>query len=82
MTIRVSIVSIVVLGATVALAQAPLPQTSPHEMVLGRRLLIEINDGIKCGADLITVQRTLDQANARVRELEAKYESKPGLEPK
>jgi hypothetical protein len=75
--------------ATPAFAQnASLP--SPNERAIGAKLMAEINAGLTCSAALITaqddvtrvqaqnksVQDELVKAQARIKELEAKYEPK------
>lgn len=50
-----------------------VPAISPAQaeaQALGAKLMSEINAGLKCGADLISLQRELAVANARIKELE------------
>lgn len=50
-------------------------QSSPSEQVLGQRLLREIQEGLNCSAALLTTKSDLAKAQARIKELETKYES-------
>lgn len=74
---------LMVLCATPAFAQQQAPST-PLDQALGQKLMTEINDGIQCRAGTIALQNSLSslqmevaKAQARVKELEAKYEPKP-----
>jgi hypothetical protein len=63
-----------------ALAQdaAPaLPTPSPTEQALTQRLMQEIGNGINCSSGAITLQRQLADAQAKIRELQAKLDKAP-----
>lgn len=67
------------LGIVVAHGQPQQPPPAPLEQALGRKLMVEINDGLQCQASLISlgsVQQDLAKAQARIKELEAKLEPK------
>jgi hypothetical protein len=51
-------------------------QQSPMEQALAQKLGIEVNASLQCSASLIAAQAQLTAAQARVKELEAKYEPK------
>lgn len=51
-------------------------QQTPNEQALGVKLMQEIQGGLSCNANLITVQAELVKANARIKELEPKPEKK------
>lgn len=63
-----------VLLAAPALAQQPSPPSppSPTEQALTQRLMQEIGNGINCNVSTITLQRQLADAQAQVKQLEAK----------
>lgn len=63
---------IVLLSSFPAWAQQP----SPSEEAIGAKLMLEINLGLQCNAALVDDKRKLAAAQARVKELEDKYESK------
>lgn len=69
---RLLIIMLAVLIATPTFAQ----QASPNEQALGAKLMIEIQSGLSCGANLIGVQAELAKAQARIKDLEAKPEEK------
>lgn len=58
----------------VAFAQAQQPQPSPLEAALGAKLMTEVNAGLTCAAEAVTLQRSLAAAQARIAELEKKAE--------
>lgn len=60
--------------------QQQLAQT-PLEQALAGKLLAELNAGLKCVADDIGLQQRFAASEARVRELEAKYEPKSDPKP-
>lgn len=64
-----------VVGITPATAQPQQQQQSPGEQALGAKLMQEIQGGLNCSANLITVQAELAKANARIKELEPKQET-------
>lgn len=47
-------------------------QQTPNEQVLVAKLLQEIQSGINCGSEAITLRENLAKANARIKELEPK----------
>ena len=51
-------------------------QQSPGEQALGAKLMQELQSGLNCNAQLISVQAELAKANARIKELEPKPEEK------
>ena len=53
-----------------------LAQQSPSEQALSSKLLAEINAGLQCNTTLLTERAELQKAQARVKELEEKYEPK------
>lgn len=60
-----------VLGsAMVASSQPAAPP--PSEQAIGAKLMREIQDGLQCNVNLISVQVELAKAQARVKELEDK----------
>lgn len=71
--------------ATPALAQQPqqpqqpqqAQQPSPNEQAMSAKLIREISDGLQCSGNLIATTQKLQAAEARVKELEDKYEKKP-----
>jgi hypothetical protein len=69
---KLAVAVALVLLAVPALAQ----QQSPMEQALAQKLGIEVNASLQCSAAQITTQAELAKAQARVRELEAKYEPK------
>lgn len=68
MQVKTLIVGLSLLVATSALAQ----QQTPGEQALGAKLMQELQSGLNCGTSLISVQRELETAKARIKELEAK----------
>lgn len=66
--------------ATAAFAQQQPP--SPVEQACNYKLSAEINSGLQYSAALITVRGDLAKAQARVKELEDKYEPKKPDEKK
>lgn len=56
------------------------PAPSPKEQALSSKLSQEINNGLQCVEQLVTVNQQLAAAQAEVKRLTDKYESKP--EPK
>lgn len=69
---RLLIMTVAVLTATPTFAQ----QASHNEQALGAKLMIEIQSGLGCSANLIGVQAELAKAQARIKDLEAKPEEK------
>lgn len=65
----------IIAAITPTMAQSAAPQ-SASEQALGQKLMTEINGGLQCHADKISVDQALAKAQARVAELEAKYEPK------
>lgn len=57
---------------TIAAAQ----QQTPNEQALSAKLSQEISAGLGCSATLITNKQMLEIAQARIKELEDKYEPK------
>ncbi len=47
-------------------------QQQPNEQALGTKLIKEINEGLKCNSDLITIKDELAKAQAKIKELEDK----------
>ena len=66
--------------ATAALAQQQ--SQSPSEQACNYKLSAEINSGLQHDAALITARGELAKAQARVKELEDKYEPKAPAEKK
>lgn len=65
----------VVLSPVGAIAQSVAPQAT--EQALGQKLMQEINAGLQCSAQAMTLKQDLDKATAEVTQLKAKYETKP-----
>lgn len=61
------------LFTTPALAQT---SPSPIEQAIGQKLFQEINAGLSCNSDLINTKAELAKANIKIKELEAKEQSK------
>jgi hypothetical protein len=61
------------------IAYAQQPQQSPAEQALGSKLMQEINAGLQCTQNLISMQQQLAAAIKERDELKAKYE--PKVEP-
>jgi hypothetical protein len=59
--------------ATPALAQQQQPSFT--EQAMGQKIMQEINNGLACSARLIEVQKQLETAEAKVKQLEG--EAKP-----
>jgi hypothetical protein len=68
--------SIVVLTLLPAAAFAQ-QQGTPTEQAMSAKLLQEIQSGLTCSVNLITVQADLAKANARIKELEPKTDRPP-----
>jgi hypothetical protein len=64
---------LVCLFTTPAVAQQ---QATPNEQAMGTKLMQEIQGGLNCNANLISVQAELAKAQARIKELETKPEEK------
>ncbi len=77
--IRLAIVMTFLL-ITAANAQQP-QQPTPHDMVMGQRILNEVNANIQCETNAMTLRQELIKAQERVKELEAKYEPKKDTTP-
>jgi len=65
------IIAVLLLLITPALAQQ-----SPSEQALSSKLLAEINAGLQCSTTLLSERAELQKAQARIKELEEKYEPK------
>lgn len=63
---------------TAAFAQQ---QSTPIEQAMGQKIMAEINNGLACSARLIEVQKQLDDAQAKLKELEPKDKAKPTPPP-
>jgi hypothetical protein len=61
---------------SVSCAHAQQQQQTPSEQALGVKLMQEIQGGLNCSAGLIAVQKQLDAANAKIKELESKPDAK------
>lgn len=72
---------LIALAVTVAHAQQPQPQQSPGEQALGQKLMQEIQSGVQCSMQSISLQRELATVQAEVKRLAEKYEAKKD-EPK
>ena len=70
-------IALVALLLSAAPALAQQQQQTPSEQALGVKLMQEIQGGLNCSAGLIAVQKQLDAANAKIKELEPKPEAKP-----
>lgn len=66
------IIVIVALSVVPAIAQ----QGTPNEQALSAKLLQELQNVIQCNAATISTKLAMDQLQARVKELEDKYEKK------
>ena len=56
-----------------AVAQGMMPSPpQPMQEALGQKLFNEINAGLTCSANLLSVQKDLEAAKARIKELETK----------
>ena len=64
----------VLIFASPALAQQQQPTAA--EQALGQKLFKEMQEGVNCSVNLISVQAELAKANARIKELETKPEAK------
>ena len=61
--------------------QISIAQTAtPEQQAISLKLMAEINDGLRCGANLIVLKQKLDAAEVRIKDLTEKYE--PKAEPK
>lgn len=70
---RILIIALSLFVATAAMAQQ---QPAASEQALGAKLMQEIQGGLNCSANLISVQADLAKAQARIKELEPKPEEK------
>jgi hypothetical protein len=57
-------------------APAYAQQQTPMEQALAQKLTIEVNASLQCSAAQVTTQGQLQAAQARVKELQDKYEPK------
>lgn len=73
---RTLIIGLSLFVATSAMAQQQQPPAA-SEQALGAKLMQEIQGGLNCSANLISVQADLAKANARIKELEPKTEEPP-----
>lgn len=64
------LIIVLVLISTPSFAQQTT--TSPNEQALGQKLLQEIQAGISCNSNAISLKIDLDKANAKIKELESK----------
>lgn len=71
-----SIVVAMLLLTTPALAQQPAT-----EQAMGSKLMREIQEGLQCSINLLTVQQELAKANARIAEFEAQKRDAPTPPP-
>lgn len=55
-----------------AMAQSQQQQSTPTEQVFGAKILKELQEGLSCNVNLLTVQVELNKLQARIKELEAK----------
>lgn len=64
--------------ALLAIVTAPAfaQQQPPEVIALGNKLIAEINSGITCQAQVITLKQQLDAAQAKIKELEEKLNAK------
>lgn len=67
MTVRIGILASLLLLNASANAQQPPP--SPEVQAIGNRLLQEIQTGIQCSANAITLQQELEKARAEIKRL-------------
>lgn len=58
-------------------ATAQQQQQTPLEQALGAKLLGEINAGLACSAESISLKAQLAAAQARIKEIEAKLPPEP-----
>lgn len=61
---------------------ATAQQQSPNEQALGTKLLQELQAGLGCNANLLSVQADLTKANAEIKIMKEKYEPKKPEEKK
>ena len=69
---RCIISAAVMLSVSPAVAQGVPQPPVPMQEALGQKLFTEINAGLTCNANLLSAQKDLDAARARIKELEAK----------
>lgn len=66
---RVLIAALLAMPCHTAFAQQTV---SPNEQALGAKLMLELQAGLSCSAEKITLQGDLVKAQARIKELESK----------
>lgn len=76
MRLHIFLAIVLMAYAGASFAQTAAQHQTPNEQALGVKLMQEIQGGLSCNANLITVQAELVKANARVKELEPKPEKK------
>lgn len=59
----------------VTLVSQALAEQSAIEQALSQKILAELNAGLACSTKLIETQKQLDEAHARLKELESKAKS-------
>jgi len=57
------------------MAQQPA-SASPEMQAIANKLMVEINAGIQCAAATIAIRQDLEKAQAEIKRLTDKYESK------
>lgn len=78
---HVRAVTALILSSFVAVPALAQQQPSSGEQALGAKLMQEIQGGLSCSTNLISAQADLAKAQARIKELEPKPETK-SEEPK
>lgn len=63
---------VLVMALLLVSAPAFAQQQTPGEQALGAKLMQELQSGLNCSGTLISVQRELEAAKAKIKELEAK----------
>jgi hypothetical protein len=63
-------------------AQQAQPPQSPQEQVLWAKYLREAGDNVACNVALVELRQRLEEAQSKIRDLEAKAGGVPPLEPK
>ena len=75
---RLAIALAILLLAAPAAAQQ---QATPNEQALLAKITTEMNAGLQCTSALISATQAMAKAEARIKELEDKYEPKKAEEP-
>ena len=76
-TIRIPIMALVLLCGTLlasAVRETAAQQSTPTEQAMGTKILQEVQAGLTCNVNLISVQTELAKAQAKIKELSPKEE--------